>query len=80
MWRVAPYYDLNRVVATARRFNSLVLSRRDTRVGRVNELLSAMKLVKSCAWETGFRARVSEERDHELKALFRYQACQRPHE
>lgn len=55
------------------KFNSVVLAKRDVRVGRVNELLAAMKLVKSCAWERGFADRVNEERDAELRSLFRYQ-------
>lgn len=28
-----------------------VLAKRDVRVGRVNELLAAMKLIKGCGWE-----------------------------
>jgi hypothetical protein len=31
-------------------FNDLVMAKRDRRVGRMNELLSAIKLIKSNAW------------------------------
>eukprot|EP01047_Picozoa_sp_COSAG01_P107673 COSAG01_NODE_36665_length_514_cov_0.865060_1_plen_62_part_10 len=46
--------------------------RRDTRVSRVTELISAIKLVKSNAWEAGFIRRVEEARQLELNGLFKY--------
>jgi ABC-type multidrug transport system fused ATPase/permease subunit len=57
------------------KFNSLVLAKRDARVGKVNELLAAMKLCKSCAWERGFADRVDDERELELGSLFKYQVA-----
>ena len=53
-------------------YNRVVLLRRDTRVSRVNELISAIKLVKSNAWEDGFIKRVTDARAQELHGLFRY--------
>jgi hypothetical protein len=38
--------------------NDKLMEKRDVRVGRTNELLSAIKLVKSNAWEDGFKNRV----------------------
>ena len=52
--------------------NDVVMAKRDVRVGRMNELLSAIKLIKSNAWETGFKARVQEARQDELNVLFRF--------
>eukprot|EP01052_Picozoa_sp_SAG31_P046013 SAG31_NODE_8633_length_1417_cov_1.088012_1_plen_197_part_00 len=52
--------------------NDKLMERRDLRVGRTNELLSAIKLVKSNAWEDGFRARVQQSRLSELSMLFKY--------
>eukprot|EP01052_Picozoa_sp_SAG31_P050602 SAG31_NODE_11621_length_1012_cov_1.974808_1_plen_302_part_10 len=57
------------------KYNSAVLAKRDVRVGRVNELLQAMKLVKSCGWERGFEERINTERDAELRSLFIYQVA-----
>jgi ABC-type multidrug transport system fused ATPase/permease subunit len=57
------------------KFNSVVLAKRDIRVGKVNELLAAMKLCKSCAWERGFADRVDDERELELGSLFKYQVA-----
>jgi ATP-binding cassette subfamily C (CFTR/MRP) protein 1 len=57
------------------KYNSVVLQKRDVRVQKVNELLTAMKLCKSCAWEPGFASRVNDERDAELRSLFRYQVA-----
>ena len=59
----------------ADKFNNVVLAKRDVRVGRINECLAAMKLVKSCAWERGFADRINAEREAELQSLFRYQVA-----
>ena len=53
-------------------YNRVVLMRRDTRVSRVNELISAIKLVKSNAWEDGFIKRIEDARKLELAGLFKY--------
>jgi ABC-type multidrug transport system fused ATPase/permease subunit len=53
-------------------YNRVVLLRRDTRVSRVSELISAIKLVKANAWEDGFIKRVTDARAQELHGLFRY--------
>jgi ATP-binding cassette subfamily C (CFTR/MRP) protein 1 len=55
-----------------KQINDVVMAKRDVRVGRMNELLSAIKLIKSNAWETGFKARVQEARQAELKELFKF--------
>ena len=52
--------------------NRRTLSRQDTRVSRVSELVSAIKLVKSNAWELGFLRRINEAREKELASLFKY--------
>lgn len=41
----------------------------DKRIGLMNELLSAIRIVKFFAWEKQFRARVMEARDAELKVI-----------
>ncbi|KAK4517554.1 uncharacterized protein ATC70_000894 [Mucor velutinosus] len=41
----------------------------DKRIGLMNELLSAIRIVKFFAWEKQFRARVMEARDAELKVV-----------
>ena len=38
----------------------------------MNELLSAIKLIKSNAWEDGFKSRVQAARSDELKELFKF--------
>lgn len=53
-------------------YNRVVLMRRDTRVSRVSELVNAIKLVKSNAWEDGFIKRITDARTEELAGLFRY--------
>ena len=60
------------VVRKNNEYNRKVLMRRDTRVSRVNELITAIKLVKSNAWEPGFTKRVTDSRREELQALFMY--------
>lgn len=55
-----------------KQINDIVMAKRDVRVGRMNELLAAIKLIKSNAWEKGFKARVQEARQDELKELFRF--------
>ncbi|CAO0796532.1 unnamed protein product [Mucor circinelloides] len=41
----------------------------DKRIGLMNELLSAIRIIKFFAWEKQFRARVMEARDAELKVI-----------
>ncbi|KAI8636891.1 P-loop containing nucleoside triphosphate hydrolase protein [Parasitella parasitica] len=41
----------------------------DKRISLVNELLSAIRIVKFFAWEKQFRARIMEARDTELKVI-----------
>ena len=47
-------------------------ARRDARVSRVNEFVSAVKLIKSNAWEGSFVARIRAARETELASLYRY--------
>ena len=55
-----------------KQINDVVMAKRDVRVGCMNELLSAIKLIKSNAWEDGFKDRVNAARADELKELFKF--------
>ena len=46
---------------------------RDRRVAAVNETLSAIKLVKSNAWQSSFKERITRSREEELGPLFKFQ-------
>ena len=46
---------------------------RDRRVATVNETLSAIKLVKSNAWQSSFKERITKSREEELGPLFKFQ-------
>jgi ABC-type multidrug transport system fused ATPase/permease subunit len=59
-------------VEVMRKWNARVLDRRDKRLGKVNELLSAIRLVKCNGWEVPFEARITKDRSSELAALFKY--------
>ena len=45
------------------------MTAKDARVARTAETLAAMKLLKSCAWEEGFGARIRSARAAELRQL-----------
>ena len=47
-------------------------AKRDKRMGQLNELLSAIKLVKLNGWESGFAARIAKTREQEMKAMWMF--------
>jgi len=51
------------------RLESKLMTAKDARVSRTAEALQAMKLLKSCAWERGFAARIRAARELELRQL-----------
>jgi ATP-binding cassette subfamily C (CFTR/MRP) protein 1 len=51
------------------RLEAKLMAAKDARVSRTAEALQAMKLVKSCAWEPGFAARITAARAAELRQL-----------
>ena len=59
-------------VEVMRTWNARVLDKRDNRLGKVSELLGAVKLVKCNGWEKPFEERITADRETELSALFRY--------
>lgn len=59
-------------VEVMRTWNARVLDKRDKRLGKVSELLGAVKLVKCNGWEKPFEERITADRETELSALFRY--------
>jgi ABC-type multidrug transport system fused ATPase/permease subunit len=59
-------------VEVMRTWNARVLDKRDKRLGKVSELLGAVKLVKCNGWEKPFEQRINTDRETELAALFKY--------
>ena len=51
------------------RLEAKLMAAKDARVSRTAEALSAMKLLKSCAWEAGFAKRITAARSLELRQL-----------
>ena len=51
------------------RLEAKLMAAKDARVSRTAEALQAMKLLKSCAWEPGFAARITAARAVELRQL-----------
>jgi len=51
------------------RFQSRLMEAKDVRVSRTAEALGAIKLIKTCAWERGFLARIEAARSAELRVL-----------
>jgi ATP-binding cassette subfamily C (CFTR/MRP) protein 3 len=51
------------------RLQAALMRAKDVRVGRVSEALTAIKLLKSAAWEAGFRRRIDAARAAELRQL-----------
>jgi len=59
-------------VEVMRTWNTRVLDKRDKRLGKVSEMLGAIKLVKCNGWEKPFEKGIHDERENELSALFKY--------